>query len=62
MDLDVAIITESNDAGIAEVTMAIPRDPSLIGLAVYQQYAGMDPRATPLGWIAANAGELIIGG
>ncbi len=62
VDLDVAIITESNDSGIAEVTTEVPSDPSLIGLAVYQQYAGMDTRATPLGWISANAGELIIGG
>jgi hypothetical protein len=62
-DLTVATATDAsgNVAGDAAVALALPADPALSGLVVYEQFAALAPNANALGLALSNGVAVTLG-
>ena len=54
-----AVLTDA--AGAATASIAVPNDPTLVGLAVFHQWAVLDPPANALGIVVSDGGHATVG-
>jgi hypothetical protein len=53
-------LTVTSPAGVAQQPVTVPNQPTLLGLQVYHQWFVRDQAANARGWIASDAGRVLI--
>ena len=57
---DELSLTVTSPAGVAQQPVTVPNQPTLLGLQVYHQWFVRDQAANARGWIASDAGRVLI--